>query len=130
MKLVGFIKEHNSVEESQTLNELVNGFNYDDDVKTEVIKYLNRGELIVSWMGYFFDLVTKEPITPDSYFTDGTWIWPGYLPHYLTKYNVKIDDLFIENIKKSNFNFSLPDAFFAKKGDLENKYLQVLGNEQ
>ena len=39
--------------------------------------------LVFGWMHYVSDPQTGKLITPHEYYTDGEWVWPAYLPHYL-----------------------------------------------
>ena len=113
MKYIGFIKEHNLINEAVPLNDLIKSdlLNHSDLIH-KCIEYLNSGVLVFGWMGYFMDLETNKPIAPDSYYTDGIWIWPAYFSYYLIKYpNYPIDSDFIEyilNLKKETvFNIDL-----------------------
>jgi hypothetical protein len=105
MKFIGFIKEHNPIKEAITLQSIkdsntING----DRLSLKVVDYLNSGELLLAWMGYFIDFENNKPIAPDSYFTDGEWIWPAYFVYYLNKYpRYPIEKSFIDHLHSKNF---------------------------
>ncbi|MFM7859303.1 MAG: hypothetical protein ACKO96_47125, partial [Flammeovirgaceae bacterium] len=41
---------------------------------------------------------------PDSYYSDGSWIWPSYFPYYLIKFpRYPIDSEFIDFLLARNF---------------------------
>ncbi|KKO89153.1 hypothetical protein AAW12_23775 [Sphingobacterium sp. Ag1] len=123
MNLVGFIKEYNDIKEAVRLNELAR-----KEVKPysdvgKIIKYLDNGILLLAWMGYFVDVETKGLIAPDSYYTDGTWIWPSYFPYYLGRYpSMKIDRNFLIHIEKKEFNPELDETSEVKKANLKRSF--------
>jgi hypothetical protein len=120
MKLVGFIKEYNCIEEATALNELISSISETSENMEDVIKYLNSGALLLGWMGYFYDVTTKKAIAPDAYYTDGIWVWPSYFPYYLAAYpSMKIDKEFLTYLKNKNFEFKLDDNFESREEQLE-----------
>ncbi|CAM1353278.1 hypothetical protein [Tenacibaculum halocynthiae] len=55
-------------------------------------------------MGYFINFENDELIFPDSYYTDGVFICPSYLPYYLKKYpNFKLEEGFISHLISVNY---------------------------
>ena len=128
MKLIGFIKEYNNVKNAVSLENAL--FVQNDSFqknKEKVIEYLKQGELLLAWMGYFFDYHTREPIAPDSYFTDGVWVWPSYFPYYLEKYpNMYVDDSFLDYLISKDFNFKLNKEFIKNKNIYENQFAALL----
>jgi len=104
MKLVGFIKEHNSIVEAQEFSFIKGNNSRNQGIAEKIIDYLNSGVLVLAWMGYFMDLEDSSLISPDSYYTDGVYVWPAYFPYYLKKYpNYLIDDEFLSHISKNNY---------------------------
>lgn len=105
MKLVGFIYEYNQIPSSVPINSVSKDkFNIAIDLDA-IIQYLNSGQIVIGWMGYFIDIESKEPIAPDSYLTDGDWVWPSYLSYYLQKGFYSLLDMdFLDHIQRNNFN--------------------------
>ena len=130
MKLTGFIKEYNSIKEAVSLNDLfTNTFESNDNVEG-IIKYLNSGVLLMGWMGYFIDVKTKKLIAPDSYYTDGIWVWPSYLPYYLEMYpSMEIDPDFMAHLKNRNFELMVDERFESQKNMLEKELSERLNTE-
>lgn len=122
MKLVGFIREYNDLSESKKLSELLESKSlYTTDIE-KIINYLDQGVLLLGWMGYFIDFETKELIAPDSYFTDGIWVWPSYLSYYLKKHPMlMVDEDFVKHIEKKGFQFSVEENFNTQKVSLERE---------
>ncbi len=130
MKLVGFIKEHNCIKEAVGLNELISNTNESYEKIEKVVKYLNSGAILLAWMGYFIDAKTKKLIAPDSYFTDGIWIWPSYFTYYLGVYpSMKISPDFLTYLENKKFEFTLVDNFESQKHQLESEFLQKLNED-
>ena len=104
MKLIGFIKEHNNIKEAVDYTVFKEEGLTNNYVLSDIVSYLNSGVYILGWMGYFFDIDNDSPISPDSYYTDGVYIWPAYFPHYLQKHpNSQIDEDFLADAVKNNF---------------------------
>ena len=130
MKLIGFIKEHNSIKEAVSLDDLFTSTSESNDNVEGIIKYLNSGVLLMGWMGYFIDVKTKKLIAPDSYFTDGRWVWPSYLPYYLEMYpSMKIDPDFLAHLKNRNFELMVDERFKSQKNMLEKELSERLNTE-
>ncbi|MDC8098673.1 hypothetical protein [Chryseobacterium rhizosphaerae] len=85
MKYIGFIKEYNKVTESFSLSEYKSKQNYTNEEKANIVHYLKKGDIILTWMGVFLDLDNNNFIGPQIYYTDGEWVWPSYLIYYLEK---------------------------------------------
>jgi len=125
IKFIGFIEKHNSkVYESRKLSDLI-GEKKKPKKRIEIITYLEKGEIVISWMGYFEDNETGDILSPDCYYTDGNYIWPSYLIYYLKKYpNFKLEKQFIDYLEKSNFLF--PSVSKNKIKLLESNFSKIL----
>ncbi|MEV6827545.1 TNT domain-containing protein [Amycolatopsis sp. NPDC051102] len=44
-----------------------------------------------------------KPDVPNAFHTDGTWIWPAAVPHYLRKYGVPPEAELVEHIRAAGF---------------------------
>ena len=104
MILTGFISEHNNIKEAIDYSTFKNNESTNDHI-LDIIKYLNSGVYILGWMGVFMDLENQDIISPDSYYTDGEYIWPAYFSYYLKKHpNAQIDKNFLIHASKNNFH--------------------------
>jgi hypothetical protein len=125
MELLGFIKEYNNLKGSIELNELLNSRStFVNDVE-KILEYLAQGVLVLGWMGYFTDIKTKKPIAPDSYFTDGVWVWPAYFPYYLKMVpSMQIDQNFVQYLIDKNYKFEndFEDRIDAFEGELARRF--------
>ena len=124
MKLTGFILEHHSDIGTPLKEYTDNSANYLPD-REKVIKYLKSGVVIFSWMGYVNDIDTGEPLVPDSYMTDGFYVWPNYLIHYYEKYpRFLLDTEFTDSMIKGKFKIR------PSKIDIDsycNSFLELTG---
>lgn len=106
---VGFDKEFNEKVFEQTT--------YSEELKRtipkkreRIINYLEKGEIVIAWMGYFIDKEEKL-ISPDCYYTDGNYIWPSYFTSFIKDdYNYSIDENFIDYLESVNYSFPKVDS--------------------
>ena len=127
MKLTGFIKEYNDIEGAITLESALHTELGNIVDRNKVLNYLKGGHFLLGWMGYFFDVETKEPIDPDSYYTDGVWVWPSYLPYYIKKYpNFAINHEFLEYMATKGFKCVIDDKFKANERAFEKEFASRL----
>lgn len=127
MKYIGFIKEHNNIKEAIPFEKAIGGEFYEESTLAKIIEYLNSGVLLLSWMGYFTDFRTNGLIAPDSYFTDGIWVWPSHLPYYLKKHpNMILDKDFIEYLSSKQFKMNFENEFLKHKTELEKDFRDKL----
>lgn len=129
MKYVGFLKEHDNITEALSLSAARNSTPTKEI--TKIIEYLDHGAFLFGWMGYVFDVESGSPIAPDSYFTDGTWVWPGYFSYYLKKFpELKFDTDFEEYLKVRNYEFGSETELKASLGDLEKEFIQKINSNR
>jgi hypothetical protein len=43
---------------------------------------------------------------PGSFFSDGEWLWPERLVHYMIEHDVRLPDEFVERIRKAEYKVS------------------------
>ena len=77
---------------------------WDPVERAAVLEYLRRGELVRYWQGHSWcrfrcGIPNDEMGAGD--FTDGTWIWPEGLPHYLEAHAVKPPEEFLEHVRRA-----------------------------
>jgi len=120
MKYIGFVREITNIEESVTLSELPNAsVDYDEETLKQIKNYLDSGVCIFGWMGYSEDPLTKQPIAPDGFFTDGKWVWPNYLYYYIEKYSMEVNPDFILDMQSAKFKFNPSNTLRSSLGKLE-----------
>ncbi|HVW42270.1 MAG TPA: TNT domain-containing protein [Amycolatopsis sp.] len=68
-----------------------------------VLRYLEREPAVLVGSGLGPDMFTGEPDVPESYHTDGTWVWHASIPHYLRKYGTPPEAEFVEHIRAREF---------------------------
>ncbi len=73
----------------------------DIDVKT-VLNYLAKGGKIATVSTKKQCEYCEEIAGSYNYYTDGTWVWPEWLFHYIIKHRIKLPDAFIKHIVYNN----------------------------
>ena len=123
MKLIGFIKEHHSNIGKLYDHYLENESHLKSDQRLKLINYFDQGITFFGWMHYLYHIGTDNVFLPDSFMTDGEFIWPAYLSYYLrndAKFNLSADiyDGIISNsysFDKSNFDETATVNWFLEK---------------
>lgn len=72
------------------------------------IQYLRSGAVCERWLGFSTCRLCGQTgrALGDADLTDGTWIWPEGLPHYLEQHAVRPPDEFLEHLQQ--YRFRLP----------------------
>ncbi|MFL6123142.1 TNT domain-containing protein [Actinophytocola sp.] len=70
-----------------------------------VLTYLNTAHVIMGGRGFDADLFDPNGTrdTPAGFHTDGTWIWPAALPHYLAKHGVPPEPDLVAHVRGNGF---------------------------
>ncbi len=74
--------------------------------KDKILKYLNNGYKVSTLSTMKQCEVCMSSAGPVSYFTDGYWIWPKWLNHYLTEHNIELPEKFLKKMKANNFEIN------------------------
>ena len=76
--------------------------------KDHICRYLRNGIVLAACGEVVTDVLHPENGvigTPDDV-TDGKWIWPAELVYYVEKYDLKLDDAFVDYMMKNNWTIS------------------------
>jgi len=70
-----------------------------------VLDYLYRAPVVLTRPGRLPDTFTPgaPPDVPDAFHTDGVWIWPALIPHYLRKYGLPPDPELLDRIRATGY---------------------------
>lgn len=64
-----------------------------------IVDYLGRGTLQIASPGPVWDVIDGSgPIGTASCYTDGEWLWPGDLRHYVSRYHVALPEEFVARV--------------------------------
>jgi hypothetical protein len=74
--------------------------------KNDIIDYLEKGYKVSTVSTIRVCEVCGEEAGPFSYFSDGYWIWPIWLIHYIREHDLNLPDSFLEHIESSNFEIN------------------------
>ena len=125
MKTIGFLKE----QEADILGDSIS-YVYDGDVApivesdlAKVVAYLHRGTIIFAMTLSLQDSMGNV-IAPYEVLTDGEWLWPRYLIHYIKKGQTKdIPAEFYDRMKA--FNYVAPEVPLEKEISAK-KYFEAI----
>src|SRR5215211_1156339 len=69
-----------------------------------IAAYLEAGHVYVATPGYTRDVFDgSQRIGPAHYLTDGRYLWPGDLAHYVRTYHVRVAAPFVEHMMASGW---------------------------
>lgn len=76
-----------------------------EDEIPRVLQYLERQAAVLVGSGLGPDIFSggTEADVPESYHTDGTWVWHASVPHYLRKYGTPPEQPFLAHIRAQEF---------------------------
>ena len=85
--------------------------------KELIEKYLRSGNIISYYRGFSLCRICGNT-NGFTDLTDGTWIWPEGLAHYISDHNVELPKEFITHMKKNDFNIESKEIPLGKvRGD-------------
>lgn len=107
MKLIGYWIRSLCDDEFPPPQELVT--TYDVSTRELIANYLDAGVTFLvyrglSWCRFFCD----RPMG-DAELTDGKWVWPQDLSHYVRDHNVRLPDEFVEYVRSKPIDADTPD---------------------
>ncbi|WP_370945830.1 TNT domain-containing protein [Amycolatopsis sp. cg5] len=75
------------------------------DAVRGVLDYLFRSPVVLSRPGPLPDVFSPNtpPDVPHAFHTDGTWIWPAAVPHYLRKGGIPPEPELVDHIRSQGF---------------------------
>jgi hypothetical protein len=77
--------------------------------RPSIDRYLRSGWIYAAWRGLSHcRFKCRERYTGSRCLTDGEWVWPEGLVHYLEAHQVRLPDEFIESMRRRDWQ--LPEA--------------------
>lgn len=121
LKRVGFFREVREV-----LREDVRGLpsirdavrKTGDPDEGRILSYLRGGVCLWACGGVMQDVLSPSPHvrTSPDYLTDGIWLWPGELAHYVAQHHVTLPDEFVAHMRGNGW--SVPDLSETRTKEL------------
>jgi hypothetical protein len=94
----------------------------DSEIRSRVASYLKCGRIHGYGFGYSycrFQCGTPDRMMGSTDLTDGAWVWPEGLWHYVEVHSVRLPHKFIEHLRQRDFRH-LTDAEFSDLGTLDD----------
>lgn len=119
LKRTGFFKEMKYGEEKDP--SIFASINKPVDDKALICSYLRNGYVMAACSDVVNDVVSpgNGAIGSPDDLTDGFWLWPGDLVYYVEKYDLKLDDDFVDYMK--SHSWSVPQDISIDFDNLEVK---------
>lgn len=79
------------------------------DEKAELVNYLRSGKIYAKWLGFShcrFNCGAPDSSMGALDLSDGHWVWPEGLAHYVEEHDVMLPDEFILHAKNSKFKIA------------------------
>jgi len=91
---------------------------YDPQIKEKIVSYLKSGIRGTEFLGYarcrFECEYSNTSQLGNTDMTDGNWMWPEGLSHYVDKHNLLLPPKFLDHMKENNYRFPIVDPAFIK----------------
>lgn len=94
---------------------------WEPDVHEAMLHYLEGGAECAHYLGYSwcrFDCGLDGPAMGTTDLTDGVWMWPAGLAHYVSLHDVRIPDEFVEHARARGFRVQCDGLDKPAVGDL------------
>lgn len=72
---------------------------WDEDERIDIGGYLKYGIVARAWMGYSPCRLCGLAANGNLDLTDGTYIWPEGLAHYVLEHSVRLPDEFVQHVR-------------------------------
>lgn len=81
------------------------------DLAARLVGYLEKGRLLAAVPAPGIDVIdpTQPYVSPPHLLTDGRWVWPADLAHYVERYRVGVPDEFLADIEAAGWTIEVSD---------------------
>jgi hypothetical protein len=93
-----------------------------EEVRDRVMSYLDRGHKLVGWLGYShcrFNCGKPDHEMGSCDLTDGIWVWPEGLSHYVRSHAVQLPTQFLRHMEE--LKWKIPEIDPQEIEDLEDR---------
>jgi len=82
----------------------VSGAEWDDDEIQKVVSYLRSGTVAIASPGIARNVVDGTQLSATtSWKSDGVWLWPDTLAHYLQRYRIQLPGKLVDHIRANGY---------------------------
>jgi hypothetical protein len=107
---VGFWHVDGEKDEFPLAQSLV-GEPYAPDLCEGICRYLESGATFMSWRGFSscrFRCGIYDGEMGSSELSDGRWVWPEGLPHYVRAHHIRLPEEFLQTMRAANWTIPRP----------------------
>ncbi|MFJ2554871.1 MULTISPECIES: hypothetical protein [unclassified Streptomyces] len=119
IKRIGFYREFESQDPDASAPSIRDAVRphalYDE---SRILEYMSSGVEIFSTMGADRDVISSDEWISGagSLVTDGTWLWPVELQHYVHRYHVELPEEFLTDVRGSYY--TVPAVSSVRAGEI------------
>lgn len=89
--------------------------NWSPDDRGSLIEYLKNSPVAVTTaVGFCKCLCCSQQLEIGCFRTDGVWLWPDDLVHYVESHRVRLPDAFVDHMRLHNY---IPPAILTRPSD-------------
>ena len=93
--------------------------------RARIVGYLRAGEEYIVWRGFSycrFDCGMEFSKMGSRCFTDGVWVWPQGLAHYVDVHHIRLPEEFVAHMARQSWAAPLSDYPMLKRDRSEYDY--------
>jgi len=97
-----------------------------------LVTYLQSGIRLLQWRGYSFcrfQCGIPRQHMGSADFTDGRWIWPEGLWHYVAEHMIALPDAFLAHARMNGFSVPAPDSLSLPHKGVGSSALKSMSSE-
>jgi hypothetical protein len=105
LKLIGYWKEPDSPPEWPDPRYFVDE-DWGKDSRGAIVDYLRSGVVVHEFLGCStcrFGACVPDELMGNRELSDGAWLWPEGLAHYVERHHVKLPDEYLEHMRQGQF---------------------------
>lgn len=129
LKFIEIFDESKSIgEQASNLKDFVNAQPLENE--SEILSYLEKGIILFLRPVAVFDCLgdTGKFVGGANIYTDGNWLWKGYLPYFIKNYHVSLPMDFVEHARSNNW--TLPEVSKKEEKLLAEEVVDMLKLEK
>ena len=109
-------------------HHLINELWYVGKDKNKIVKYLDEGKDIASYMGKSKCRICQQSLGSHD-LTDGRYLWPEKFSHYISEHNICLPDFFFRHMVGKDYKIPVLENFNIVTQGVDDPYDKTQWNE-